>query len=424
MKRSWMIALLWCLCSLLVVNVAPVAASDATDVLDLVNQRRANNGLLPLSLNNALNDAALRHANDMTANNFFDHTGSDCSTPAQRISDAGYLWSRAGENIASGFTSPSAVVDAWWASPGHKANILGDYTHMGLARVGNIWVQTFGKPGSGTGGPASGCTPGGGGTGSSGGSGGNQGATFGGSVIIPPATFADGRINNYDASAPIAVYCLSGGAIAVFDIRLDSSGDEAFRLSAAQIAAGLSQALQTRANVTLATRASTGLYALASGELQAQAPDLREPSKTYKLIMPADICGPLDLGGASAAPPASAPTPTGPSANGGTYTIVAGDTLFSIARRFGVSVTDLAVANNIANPTRIFVGQIIIIPTANTPPSATNPPPTGGRVHIVQRGENLFRIALRYGVPLADLARANNITNPARIFEGQALVIP
>lgn len=423
MKRGWMVLMVWCLLAL---AVGTVLASDATDVLDLVNQRRANNGLAPLSLNSALTDAALRHANDMTANNFFDHTGSDCSTPAQRISDAGYLWSLAGENIASGFTTPTAVVDAWWASPGHKANILGNYTHMGLARVGDIWVQTFGTPGSAAGKAASGCTPGGGGTGSSGGNSGNQGVTFGGSIVIPPPSFADGRINNYDASAPIAVYCLSDGGIAIFDIALDSSGNEAFRVSRAQIAAAIGQATQSGANVALATRANTGLYALTSRELQAQAPDLREPSKTYKLIMPADVCGPLDTSD-SAPPAATTPTPSagGIIINGATYTVVAGDTLFSIARRFGVSVGDLAVANNIANPTRIFVGQVLVLPGVPNPtPTTVNPPPTSGRTHVVQRGENLFRIALRYGVPLADLARANNIANPARIFEGQTLVIP
>ena len=48
----------------------------------------------------------------------------------------------------------------------------------------------------------------------------------------------------------------------------------------------------------------------------------------------------------------------------------------------------------------------------------------GTTVHVVQPGENLFRIALRYGIPLDTLAAANGISNPALIYVGQELVIP
>jgi len=91
-----------------------------------------------------------------------------------------------------------------------------------------------------------------------------------------------------------------------------------------------------------------------------------------------------------------------------------GETLSGIAYRYGVSMWDIARANGIANPNRIYVGQRLVIPTCR--PS--------GRVHIVRRGENLYGIAWRYGVDVWSIARANGILNLNRIYVGQRLVIP
>lgn len=87
----------------------------------------------------------------MAKNNYFDHNSQDGRSPFDRMSDAGYKFSAAAENIAMGQQTPAAVMDAWMNSPGHKANILNcDYTEMGLGyAVGNgspYWTQDFGKP--------------------------------------------------------------------------------------------------------------------------------------------------------------------------------------------------------------------------------------------------------------------------------------
>lgn len=74
------------------------------DVIVLTNLQRANYGLPPLTANAALTAAALAHSNDMATNNFFSHTGSDGSSPGQRISRAGYSYYTYGENIAAGYT--------------------------------------------------------------------------------------------------------------------------------------------------------------------------------------------------------------------------------------------------------------------------------------------------------------------------------
>ena len=91
-----------------------------------------------------------------------------------------------------------------------------------------------------------------------------------------------------------------------------------------------------------------------------------------------------------------------------------GETLSAIAHRYGVTTWQVANANRITNPNRIYVGQRLTIPTCA--PS--------GRIHVVRRGENLYRIALRYGVNAWAIARANRILNLNRIYVGQRLAIP
>jgi putative chitinase len=112
---------------------------------------------------------------------------------------------------------------------------------------------------------------------------------------------------------------------------------------------------------------------------------------------------------------------TPPSTGEVTYVVQRGDTLYSIARRYGSTVEAIAAANGIANPSRIRVGQTLKIPTSGSPPS---PSPAGGTTYVVQPGDNLFRIALRYGVSYAYLARYNGIADPSRIYVGQVIRIP
>lgn len=102
------------------------------------------------------------------------------------------------------------------------------------------------------------------------------------------------------------------------------------------------------------------------------------------------------------------------------YTVKAGDRLFSIGRQFGVNAYSIAAANGILPPYIIHVGRVLTIPGGDGTTSA----PTGGRTYIVRRGDNLFRIALRYGTTVQAIANANNIPNVRLIFSGQVLNIP
>ncbi|WP_214817986.1 LysM peptidoglycan-binding domain-containing protein [Exiguobacterium sp. s59] len=102
-----------------------------------------------------------------------------------------------------------------------------------------------------------------------------------------------------------------------------------------------------------------------------------------------------------------------------TYTVKSGDTLYSIARTYGVTVSALAAANNITNYSLIYVGQVLIIPG-----TTVTPPPTTTVKYTVKSGDTLYKIATMYNTTVAKIAAANNITNINLISVGQVLIIP
>ncbi|WP_173916882.1 LysM peptidoglycan-binding domain-containing protein [Halobacillus sp. Marseille-Q1614] len=105
------------------------------------------------------------------------------------------------------------------------------------------------------------------------------------------------------------------------------------------------------------------------------------------------------------------------SISGTTYTVKAGDTLYSIARSLGVTVQELTAANNITNPNLITIGQVLKIPIENQPPST-------GALYTVKSGDTLYSISRNFNVTVNDIAKVNNITNPSYIRVGQQLNIP
>merc|ERR1712087_381757 len=79
---------------------SPSASSDFTEMLDAVNEERSHEGLGALCYNEKMIEAAQIHSNDMASGGFLSHTGSDGSSPFQRISNAGFTWTSAAENVA------------------------------------------------------------------------------------------------------------------------------------------------------------------------------------------------------------------------------------------------------------------------------------------------------------------------------------
>lgn len=100
-------------------------------------------------------------------------------------------------------------------------------------------------------------------------------------------------------------------------------------------------------------------------------------------------------------------------ASGSTYTVRAGDTLSSIASRYGTTTSALAQANGISNVNLIYVGQTIKFSSTSTA--------TTSRTYTVRYGDTLSGIASRYGTSTSALASINGISNPNWIYPGQVL---
>ena len=97
-----------------------------------------------LSWNTVLTQAAEGHSQDMVAHNFFAHDSFDGRTFAQRITAAGYNWSRAAENIAAGQLTMNEVMAGWIGSEGHCANIMNpNLTEIGLVCVSGSSSNTY-----------------------------------------------------------------------------------------------------------------------------------------------------------------------------------------------------------------------------------------------------------------------------------------
>ncbi|MEU6666914.1 CAP domain-containing protein [Streptomyces sp. NPDC046727] len=123
------------------------ASGVTAEIVRLVNDERAKAGCRPLTLNSTLTKAAQAHSADMAAHQNMSHTGSDGSSPGDRITRAGYTWSSYGENVAYGYSTAQQVMAGWMSSPGHRANILNcgfQEIGVGLAQPGSYWTQDFG----------------------------------------------------------------------------------------------------------------------------------------------------------------------------------------------------------------------------------------------------------------------------------------
>lgn len=138
---SYVLALLLAAAALLV-SAGPASAGEGGTIKRLANSARADAGLDPLARDSALDGLARKWAHKIAADRALSHN-PDLS---EQVPEG---WQGVGENVAMGYRTGAEMHRGWMNSDGHRANILGDYTHIGIAFVvvdGTSWgVQVFAK---------------------------------------------------------------------------------------------------------------------------------------------------------------------------------------------------------------------------------------------------------------------------------------
>jgi LysM repeat protein len=102
--------------------------------------------------------------------------------------------------------------------------------------------------------------------------------------------------------------------------------------------------------------------------------------------------------------------------------VQAGENLFRIAMKYGTTVEAIVAANDLPNENAIQEGQALLIP-AGSPPANSTPGPTDGDTYVVQPGDTLFSIAQRFNTTVETLAALNGIAPPYTIEVGQELIV-
>jgi LysM repeat protein len=125
---------------------------------------------------------------------------------------------------------------------------------------------------------------------------------------------------------------------------------------------------------------------------------------------------------ATETPPTAEPAAAGDTTCPPTHTVQTGENLYRIALKYGLTYQELASANGIANANQVTVGTVLNIPGCGTGAGAAPTGTTG--TYTVKAGDNLYRIALNFGVTYQELAAYNNITDPTVLVVGQVLNIP
>lgn len=136
-------------------GVAFLAAVVQSEIISLTNTERVANHVGQLTENAQLDAAAQAKAADMAAKGYFAHVSPEGKVPWAWVEESGYDYQYAGENLAVRFVDSKDVVEAWMASPSHRANVVkGVYTEIGVATAEGMYkgqpatfvVQYFGKP--------------------------------------------------------------------------------------------------------------------------------------------------------------------------------------------------------------------------------------------------------------------------------------
>lgn len=125
----------------------PVLDPEVGSFVEQMNAHRESVGCTPLVWNREVAAVATAHSQDMVDRAFFSHENPDGDSPFDRLRNAGIGFSRGAENIAYGYPTGTAVLDAWLNSSGHRGNIENcALTQHGVGLVGTHWTHLFITP--------------------------------------------------------------------------------------------------------------------------------------------------------------------------------------------------------------------------------------------------------------------------------------
>jgi LysM repeat protein len=189
------------------------------------------------------------------------------------------------------------------------------------------------------------------------------------------------------------------------------------------VAAGLVALALIGGGIFLRSRAAAFVTPTATYTPAATATETRPPTETPTPAPPTTTP-------TASASPTAPPTAVPPTK----YTVRLGDTLADIADRYNTTIEKIQQFNNLNDSDVIQAGQMLLIPVAGSTPNPTTTPkptetfvpgPTPGTIlHVVQSGDTLLGISLKYGVPMGIIQKANDIQDAESIRAGQQLVIP
>jgi len=129
----------------LIPNLASASEITPDNIITEVNLIRGVNGLKPLKNDRSLGTAAYLKSNNMLDRDYFDHYAYGL-TPWMLITNVGYNYQYAGENLAMDFDTTEGMVKAWMNSPAHRQNILnGNYQDIGIGVVKGAYTEANGQ---------------------------------------------------------------------------------------------------------------------------------------------------------------------------------------------------------------------------------------------------------------------------------------
>ncbi len=370
------------------------------EMVRLINQARAQRGLPLYLLNPVLSQAAQAHVDDVLANRRLGHVGSDGSRVAGRLQRVGYAASQVSENwvysrdLVRGFR--------WWmADPPHRANILHrNFTEIGVGMAyhpngwGQVWVVDFATGANGT-------AP--------------------DSILIgdPPA---DATAAAAAEPAPLdgSTYVIQAGDT------LDALARR-LRIPWQRLAEhnGITDPTLLQVGQALEIPGQAAQPAVVTAEAAPEAAAAPVPPPADAPVA-ADAPAPTAAAPAAAepapAPAAAEPAPAPvPAAKPATHTVRAGESLASIAPRYGLTWQALAAINGLDSRSILQVGQVLRLSGASAAKATT----TGKTATVtVRKGDSLYSLATRYKIDWRDLAKINGLTGKSILQVGQVLRLP